>query len=48
MSSLGLKISNKIWICRELKKEQLFLLELSKFGIEFELKIKGDLGFEIQ
>jgi hypothetical protein len=42
------KNPNKIWICRELNKEQLYLLKLSKFRIEFELKIKKALGFEIQ
>jgi hypothetical protein len=30
VSSLSLKISNKIWICRELNKEQTYLLELLK------------------
>jgi hypothetical protein len=30
MSSHGRKFSNKMWICMELNKEQLSLLELSK------------------
>jgi hypothetical protein len=30
MSSLGRKISNKMWIYTELNKEQLYLLELFK------------------
>jgi hypothetical protein len=45
----GWKISNKIWICMELNKEQLSLLDFfSKFGIEFELKIKDALGIEFE
>jgi hypothetical protein len=37
---LDKKISNKLWICRELNKEQVSLSRFSKFGLEFELKIK--------
>jgi hypothetical protein len=54
------KNPNNIYICRELNEEQLSSLEhfqiqnnfphwnISKFGIEFELKSEEALGFENQ
>jgi hypothetical protein len=41
ISSLGRKFSNKICICIELNKEQLFLLELSKIWARIWIKIQG-------
>jgi hypothetical protein len=43
-SSIAQQILNKIWISRELNKEQHSLLKLfSKFRIQFELKIREPL-----
>jgi hypothetical protein len=40
MPSRAQKIPNKIWNCRELNKKQLLILQIFKFGIEFELKFR--------
>jgi hypothetical protein len=47
ISSPALKISNKIWTCRELNKNDFSYFNFSKFRIEFELKIEEALRFEL-
>jgi hypothetical protein len=41
MSFLARKNSNKIWICSELNKEQLYPYECIQIRNEFQIKIQG-------
>jgi hypothetical protein len=40
MSSLAQTITNKIWTCRELNKNNVPYWNFSKLGIKFDLKLE--------